>query len=359
VRRFNHGLLAATVPLALVSNAWTLPLQALLVGGWFLYRVIRGERGCLLPGVAGALAATGLEYPYLLEFTQQAIGNNVAFRLTAAEDHTPWVGWLLTFWPVVGILILGLFNRERRPFSLFLIALWAVALAGTEVFYNHDLYGGPWGRFNSSLKWWPWVYAGIILTLGASNLGARSRWCRYGTFVLLLPGLAFAYDLEVQYRAGEMGHHGQLSGTAWIEQDPVVRDLIAELASRPDGVTLESGLEMANSESPAVSLFSDKQSLLGWPWLEEAFRGSFIEIPERLQQIRTFYDGKAPEPLRWLLYNNVKYILWLPRDNADHNARFGLIMERIKSRYFWHGTYGNNEDFAIGFWERIDTPPAR
>jgi len=353
-RMVNHALLAATVPIALISNAWILPLQCLLVCGWFVYRVLCGEAESLLPGLAGAAVATGLEYPYLVEFTQQAIGNNVAFRLTSREDHTPWLGWLLTFWPVVGILALGLFNRDRRRLSLFFIAIWGLALLATEFVYNHDVYFGTWSRFNSALKWWPWVYAGITLTIGASNMGSRSRLCRYGTLLLLLPGLAFAYDLGVQFGAGSKSSVGKLSGSAWTTGDPVVRDIIAELASRPDGVTLESGLDMANTEAPAVSLFANKQSLLGWPWLEEDLRGSYDEIPERFEQIKGFYAGKAPDPLRWLLHNNVRYILWLPRDNTDRNARFRPIFEKIKSRYFWHGTYGNDQDVAIGFWERID-----
>jgi hypothetical protein len=359
VRTVNHALLAATIPIALISNAWILPLQALLVAGWFVYRLIRGERGCLLPGLAGAAVAMGLEYPYLVEFTQQTIGSTVSFRLTRHEDHTPLLGWLLTFWPVLGIMILGPFNRERRPLALFLVAVWGVALFATEYVYIHDIYEGPEGRFNSALKWWPWVYAGIIMTLGASNLGSRSKLCRFGTVLLLLPNLSFAYDLGVQFGAGSRDSFGKLSGSAWINRDPVVRDLIVELGSRPDGVTLESGLDMANSEAPAVSLFADKQSLLGWPWLEEALRGSYGEIPLRFDQIKKFYAGTAPDPLRWLLHNNVKYILWLPKDNSDNNARFRPLYAKISSRYYWHGTYGNDNDFAIGFWERIDGPAAR
>jgi hypothetical protein len=50
----------------------------------------------------------------------------------------------------------------------------------------------------------------------------------------------------------------------------------------------------------------------------------------------------------------VKYILWLPRDNADNNAHFKPIMDHIKSRYYWHHCYGNDRDFAVGFWERIE-----
>jgi hypothetical protein len=148
-----------------------------------------------------------------------------------------------------------------------------------------------------------------------------------------------------------------MSGAAWISKDVVVKDIIVELGSRPDGVTLESGLRMENTEAPAVTLFANKQSLLGWPWMEEAYRGGLFEIPERFDQINKFYQGKSPDPLSWLLHNDVKYILWLPRDNDDHNSRFRPILEKIKSRYYWHGVYGNDDDFAIGYWERIDRPP--
>lgn len=364
-RAVHQGLLAATVPIALISNAWVVPLQLLLVGGWFVYAVIRGERGSVLAGLVGASLATALEFPFLLQFTQQAIGGNASIGMTGSADHTPWLGWLLTFWPVLGILVLGVFNRERRSLALFFVVIWGLALVATEFLYNHDLYGGPWARFNSTLKWWQWVYAGIVVTLGAVNLGSKSKVCRYGTLIFLLPTLAFAYDLETQFsnayresaknpRDSSIGH---LSGAMWIERDPVIRDMIVELSNRPDGITLESGLRMENTESPAVTLFSGKQSFLGWPWLEEAWRGPFLEVNQRFIQINAFYDGTLENPLEWLLHNNVTYILWLPNDNANLNARFLPLYAQIKSRYYWHHMYGNDKDFAIGFWERIDGLP--
>jgi hypothetical protein len=357
-RSLYHALLAATIPLSLISNAWIFPLQLLLVAGWFIFCILRGEPGCLFPGIAGAAAATALEYPFLLQFTQQAIGDNAAIQATGPNDHTPWLGWVLTFWPVLGIILLAPFNRERRSLALFFAVVWGVALIASEFLYNHDLYGGAFARFNSTLKWWQWVYAGIVMTLGALNLGSRSRLCRYGTLVLLLPTLAFAYDLGRQFVGAPKPSIGHMSGSRWIEGDPVIRDMIVELSSRPDGVTLESGLQMANSESPAISLFSGKQSFLGWPWLEEAWRGSFLEVNQRYVQIGDFYAGELPDPLGWLLHNDVKYILWLPRDNSGQNVHFGPLSDRIRSRYYWHSMCGDNKTFAVGFWERVDTPPA-
>jgi len=354
-RSVNYGILAATMPLALISNAWIVPLQCLLVGGWFACATFRGERSCCRPGLVGLAVALALEYPYLLEFTQQAIGDNASIGVTHGPDHTPWVDWLIAFWPAVGILVLGFFNRERRALCLYFTAIWCLALLATECLYNHDLYGGAWARFNSTLKWWQWVYAGIVLTSGSINLGSRSRICRYGTVVMLVPTLAFAYDIGREFALSKKPSIGHMSGAMWLERDVVIRDMITELKSRPEGVTIESGLVMANSESPGVSLFSGKQSFLGWPWLEEAWRGSFMEIDERFQQINAFYEGRMEDPLGWLLHNNIRYVLWLPRDNTDANSRFRPIRDKIKSRYYWHHMYGNDGNFAVGFWEQIDS----
>lgn len=357
-RWINNVLLAATLPVSLISNAWILPLLCILVGGWFLYRAVSGDRDYLIPGLLGLAAATALEYPYLIEFTQQAISNNAAIGFTPAQDHTPVLGWILTFWPVTGILILGLFNRDRRSLVLFLVVIWAVELAATELLYNHDMYGGAWIRFNTTLKWWSWVYAGIVLTVGAANLGSSSRLCRVGTMVMLLPTLAFAYDLGVTYRRTAKDSVGKLDGYGWIK-DPVLRDLIGELRSRPDGVALESGVTMANTDSPSITLFSGKFSFIGWPWHETTWRGPFEEIGERMHENDAFFAGKCPDPLDWLLSNNIRYVLWLPRDNVSGNVGFRPLLERIRPRYVWHHVYGENDSLQIGFWERIDDPRLR
>jgi hypothetical protein len=222
------------------------------------------------------------------------------------------------------------------------------------------VYGGIWSRFNSTLKWWGWVYAGIILTLGAKNLGSGSRLCRYGTAVLLLPCLVFAADLHHHYNfIARAGSTGALAGSGWLNRDPIIRDMIIVLATKPDGIALESGIKMENTESPAIPLFAGKQSLLGWPWHETTWRGDLAEIRERLAQINDFYGGKLPDPLNWLLHNNVRYVIWLPRDCVDGDSRFGPLNDRIKSRYFWHELYQEKDQFMVGFWELVDSPQSR
>ncbi len=132
-----------------------------------------------------------------------------------------------------------------------------------------------------------------------------------------------------------------------------------ELQSRPDGITLESGLKMENTESPAVTLFADKQSLLGWPWLEEAWRGPFLEVSQRLPA-----DQLASTPERWTTRCSGCCTTTSGTSSGcrattrDMNSRFRPLCDKIKPRYYWHHMYGNDADFAIGFWERIDFTPA-
>lgn len=361
-RRLNHALLAATVPLALISNAWIFPLQFGLVLAWLVYRSCCGERSHWGFATLGVFFAGLLEYPALRDFMQQGITSNAVIRWTESVDHTPWLGWLLIFWPVVGIMLLGLWNREHRRFVWFLIVVWSGALFCTEFLYNDDMYGGAWNRFNTTMKWWPWVYAGVILTLGALNLGARSRFCRYGTCCFLLPTCIYGVDLGRHFLTSEKPALGQMDGRHWLDRDPVVKQLIDALSSLPDGVTVQSGLKSRNTESPAVSLFSRKQSLLGWPWLELAWRGADIEIDARNREIQFLYANELPDPVGWLLTNQVRYVLWLPLNNAENGKQLRPLSEKIKSRYLWRQFWAGDGDAAIGFWERIDpavTKPAR
>jgi hypothetical protein len=69
-----------------------------------------------------------------------------------------------------------------------------------------------------------------------------------------------------------------------------------------------------------------------------------------------FYAGRMADPLQWLLSNNIRYILWLQRDNDHANERFLPLDSKIRSHYAWRLYAGNGDNWAVGFWERIDLP---
>jgi uncharacterized membrane protein len=358
-RRVLHALLAATIPLSLIGNTWVFPLQTALVAGWFIYRAVSGERDHWLAGLFGAGAASALAYPFLVGFLQQPAAHTTALRLTRAGQHATPVEWLSVFWPLVLLMALAFWNREKRGLSLFFVCLWAVLLAATEIFYNHDINGGTWERFNSSLKWWGWIYAAGVLSLGSLNLGSRSRFCRYASLVVILLPCVQVYDYARQFVETPKESVGKLDGSDWLTRDFALRDIVSALQALPDGVCIDSNNSFANTDATALAIFANKQAFMGWPVQEGIWREFRTEVRDRVSQVNAFYGGKIDDPLGWLLANNVRYVLWLQKDNDDLNARFLPLWAKIKSRYAWHHFAGNDGNWAVGFWERVDPPPPR
>ena len=352
-RNLLHALLAATVPLSLIGNTWIFPLQAVLVAGWFVYRAVRGERTHLVAGFYGAGAATLLAYPFLGGFMTQPLAHATQPRLVTPHDHS-WIGWFFVFWPVFALAFLAFWNRERRGMVWFLICTWGLLMVGTEVFYIHDVNGSTWERYNSTLKWWGWIYAGAVLTLGSANLGAVSRFCRVGSAIVILVPCVEGYDVLRYFAGTAKPNYGHIEGYHWLTDDSCVRDMLIALRARPDGICIDSNLTYGNTDATALGTFAGKQSLVGWPVQEGIWRGLQVDIGERMKKMQSFYDGSMEDPLTWLEENNVRYVLWLQKDNNDANQHFVPLMAKIKGRYAWHHFYGNDGDWAIGYWERKD-----
>jgi uncharacterized membrane protein len=357
-RRVLHSILAATIPLALIGNTWVFPLQAVLVIGWFIFRGLRGEKDHWMPGLFGAGVATALAYPFLGKFLQQSAAHTTEFRFIPRGDHATVVEWLSVFWPVACLMALSLWNRERRGLVLYFVSVWAVLLAGTEILYNHDVNGATWERFNSTLKWWGWIYAASVLSLGALNLGSRSRFCRVASLLVILVPCVQVYDYAREFVETPKDSLGRIDGTYWLTRDYTLRDMVSALRARPDGICIDSSNAFSNSDATAIPIFGNKEAFMGWPVQEGIWREFRWEIRERVGQVADFYSGKMEDPLGWLLANNVRYVLWLQKDNGNLNARFLPLWGKIKSRYAWQRFCGDNSDWAVGFWERIDPPAA-
>jgi hypothetical protein len=349
-----HGLLAATVPLALIGNTWVFPLQAVLVLGWFVYRTAAGEREHWLGGFLGAAAATALAYPFLSTFLLQPAVHMTALEMTRGSDHATLVEWLSVFWPVVILLALAPLGRERRGLAIYLAVTWAALLVATEVFFNHDVNGATWARFNSTLKWWGWIYAGVMLTLGPVNLSSPRRLCRYGSLVAILLPCWQAYDYTRLFREKPKPSVGRMDGSYWLTRDYVVRGMVGSLLSKPDGIAIDSHNTFENTDATVIPIIAGKKALMGWPVQEGIWREFRPEVRERVAQLGDFYANRMPNPLAWLLDNDVRYVLWLQKDNDHLNERFRAIGSKISPRYVWRQFAGNGGDWAVGYWERTE-----
>lgn len=355
-RGLLHALLAATIPLSLIGDTWIFPLQTVLVLGWFIYRALAGERSHWLGGLFGAGAATALAFPFLDYFLRHPAAHSGSLAFVTPAMHATPAAWLAVFWPVVCLLALAPLNRERRGLSLYFACCLIVLLVGTEVFYLRDTYAGTLARFNSCLKWWGWLYAAGIVGLGALNLGSASRLCRYGSLVAILLPTAQIYDFARQFLYSEKDQVGRVEGSDWISKDRTVNALINTLRNRPPGICLESSVAYENTDATVISVFSGKSCFVGWPTQEGIWRNFPWEIDQRVAQAADFYGGKMKDPLHWLLANNIRYVLWLQRDNDHDNERFLPLDGKIRSRYAWRLYAGNGGNWAVGFWERMEPP---
>lgn len=348
------ALLAATMPLSLIGDTWVFPLQVTLVLGWFIYRGLSGERDHWLSGLFGAGAATALAYPFLANFLRHPAANSGTMRFVTPALHATPAAWLAVFWPLACLLVLGLWNRERRGFALFFACCLILLLAETEMFYIRDTYTGTLARFNSCLKWWGWVYAAGIIGLGASNLGSASRLCRYGSLVAILLPATQVYDFARQFLFSPKDQVGMIDGSDWFKHDPTMNGIVSKLRSLPDGICIDSSDAYENTEATLTQVFAGKPCYVGWPTQENIWRDFAQEINARVAQEASFYGGTMADPLQWLLSNNIRYVLWLQKDNDHNNERFLPLDAKIRSHYAWRLYAGTGTDWAVGFWERVD-----
>ena len=113
-RLVYHALLAATIPLSLIGNTWVFPLQAAVVLGWLGYLSARGEHKQWLAGLYGAGIATALAYPFIANFILESAAHTTQIRITPWQYHAALVEWFSVFWPLVLLVILAAWNREKR-----------------------------------------------------------------------------------------------------------------------------------------------------------------------------------------------------------------------------------------------------
>ena len=342
-----QAVLAASVPLTLITNAWVFPLQAALLLAWVIYRYARRTPPSWPALLLGGFGTLALIYPFISQFAMQALATPI--RWVSPIDHTPLNQFIAIHWPALLLLGLGALQVRRQRISLLLVTLLAALLLGSELFYVDDPMSGQFNRFNSTLKWWSWIYPAILLGLGSILLGA-GRWWRGITVVLLLLVASFSIDMAAYWFYADKSAMGKLTGNYWLTQDPVDKQILSWLTVAPQGVVLEGlGAEGAYAPTSAMALFASKPSAVGWPNHETLWRGNPSYINANADQARAFYHGTLTNPLGWLDINQVRYIVWVRRDQEhDPTARL-RIQKQIAGVYDWKPFWKNGDD-ELGLW---------
>lgn len=336
-------VLGLTVPLTICCDAWNLPLQAVLVAVW-----VAARPSCWRPVAAGAGAGLALMAPFLAGFGKSALNVASSFRFVEWGEHTPWLLGAILLYPFVGLA--GLALLEGRA-ARWLGAFWLFGFLAAEIVFVDDVYSGKFNRFNTALKWWPYLAAGTVLSGGAWGLASRRRWLRALTCVPLLAVAVYAFDLAWAFAVASKPNVARLDGAAWLERDPGEGPMLEWLRTQPRGTVMELWTAPAFSNSCAIPLFSGHRSLLGWPAHEKLWRGWNPLVASREAEIRAFYEGRIPAPLRWLAANGVDHVLWLKGQNDPGAAPWRTIDERIGESYDWREFYRAGE-FRVGLWSR-------
>jgi hypothetical protein len=358
LRRARYAVIAGcTLTWTVLANTWILPLHGLLVLAWLFANGPDWRR--LVPAVAAGEAAVWLAgWVYLSAFTSAAADYGAVMRMVPWREHTPPLLFALYMLPTLGLIALGL--ASGTPHGRRLGILWLTLLVFTEYFYVDDVYSGMYDRFNTTLKWWPWVMAGTLMTLGPFVLERAARgWVRVaGVFFCLYPCF-YAADLWGAVLHGPVGAAGHMDGSYYLTQDEFPRLMLGRLNVEKPGVAIERPDEnrAAFTDYSALPLLAGQRMWLGWYGHELLWRGYPPDITKRHEQLVLFYSGKMPDAGNWLLSQGIDYVLWYrPGDSPD---LWRAINDGIGSRYAWTDilTYpeaGNR----VGFWRRL-RPPKR
>lgn len=341
--RFAHGLLALTLPVTLITNAWITPLMAVLLftwAGWRHYRKAPPDWGAI---IAGGTLGLLLIYPFLTGFAYHVISTPI--RLVRAMDRTPIAQFLLLLWPLLTLFGLALSEKRRRPLVVALVIAFAIMLLLGELVFVDYPDGGKYERTNTTMKWWGWMWSGGLLAAGAMALGSSRRWVRNSAVGVLLLTCSYAIHTAQYIWYTPKGDLGQLAGTHWFTDDAPVKDAIEFLSQAPRGIVLEDWLSDAYSNQTLYALYSRQPSLLGWPSHVSQWHGE----PKVVWELNREIKDTHPAALAWLLQNQVKYIVWGRPESTS--AAWQTIQKAIASEYDWR-PFLETPETRLGIWAR-------
>jgi len=349
LQRVCTGLFAASVPLTLITNAWVFPLQALLLLGWMVHRrfqVTGTHWRALWLGLGIALLGI---YPYLSQLASHALHPQINW--VSAIDHTPWDRFLAVHWPELVLLGLAAIAARHTPQRRWQVLVLALLLLCSELFYVDDPMGGKYNRFNSTLKWWSWIYPAVILMLGSWLLSA-GRIYRWSTIAVLLLISTAGLDLLAFGYNADKPSLGRLDGHAWLTRDPTNANILRWLKVMPRGTVLE-GIGQRGNYIPtsAFALFAGKPSAIGWPDDETEWRQDGGAINRFAENTRRFYRGLLPDSVGWLDANRVDYIIWSESDQNRTADAWSLINGQIAGKFYWVPIQ-QQDNQQLGIWYR-------
>jgi len=336
-------LVAISTPFfVLISNTWTVPLQGILVACWLIYRRLTGRPDSFVFIFLTGFFCYAMIAPFFIVFAHATSGQN---KIAWVPERALFLNWLVVMLPACVTWIGCLWTARTRSLTRFVVVFGLFVLAGTYFFHVDDDYGGEFEIFNTSLKWWPWIYT-FLVTLGFACAWPNKTTRFVGIGILALSMGGNLYIFSNYWLTTSKMHAARLDGYAWFTDDPQQRAIYEQLLSLPKGVLIESIPPQAVSATLSLAQFTGNDSVAGYSWHEVLWRGARNDLILFTNRVDQFYLGLLPDPTGWLrsaVPGGITYIVWMGRDNDRELQIWPKINDQIQADYDWHSTYEDRE----------------
>jgi hypothetical protein len=343
------AIVGCTLTWTLLADTWVLPLAGIAVGGWLLAN-FRDWRPLTASVAAGAATVWLLAWAYLAPFTAAAAGYNTVLKWVPGQLHSPPLLLFIFMLPTIAVIMGGFASGRMSGFRLAL--LWLGILVFTECFYIDDIYSGMYERFNTTLKWWPWVSAGALMTLAPYVLErAKSLTVRIIVFLFCLYPCCYVADLWQPFLGGPKDSIGKLEGTQYLVKDEFPRLMLGRLKVEKPGIVIERPeKEGGFTNSAVIPLFAGQRMWLGWYGHELLWREFREDIRRRHDALMRLYAGEQPNAGKWLLAQGIDYVLWYRE--GDTPELWEKVNASVAPDYEWTDILTYPDGRRVGLWKR-------
>ena len=290
------------------SHTWAVPIAAsfYLAGALACARMgIHPQNWRVVAGVAAG-AALCLA-PTLLRFLRV----DTPSTFFPPEGHTPFMEFLMQWWPVYVPWALLFFWWKRLHSAVRILhALLPLFLLSMEYFNigtRLDMTGKVWGD----------LYSCAWAVFLPSLLALRS-WPLRAVFaaMVLATGISACFWIDYYHRSVGADDIGQLAGLSNLRTDPPKGRVFNIVRSFNHKIIVTGRPGWAYDDDPLVACLSYNREYVSWFADTEIAldSDSFDMAQTRNRDINDLYDLKLPDPLNFLLTHNIYSISIWPDD---------------------------------------------
>lgn len=340
------AIVGATFVWTLLSNSWSLPLQVIGVAIWLLAN--RRDIWRMLPWLIGGAAKVWfLASVYLGYFTAASSEYKTSIKLVAWADHTPPLLFVIFLFPTICLALTAFYSRSKL--GIWLAVGCSLLLVISEMFFVDDVYSGMYERFNTTLKWWPWIAGATLMTIAPVLLEQSPRkWVKIVGLVCCVYPCLYIYDLGRFWVNPEKPALGKIDGTYFLTKDLMNRLMLGRMKQEPHGIVIERPTKDGFTNSACLPLFAGHRMWLGWVGHEQLWHGYRDDLPQRQEKLFQLFNGEMKDAGRWAKGQGIDYILWYQPD--DNPERWDKVDASVGPEGIWCEVYASPEGRKVGFW---------